>query len=219
MASLRTLPPRLDPIILNDLVEGFAGDLDAHAGVEGLRFSGIDLAGRDLSGATVLECELLGVAAHEVAFRSASFVETRIERLDAPVFRAPRSRLRDVTLESSRLGSAEFYESSWQSVRVTGCKLGYLNLGGAVLDDVLFTDCTIDELDLSDARATRVAFEGCRITSLRLTRATLRDVDLRTVELQALVDASGLRGATLDSRQVAQLADLFAAQLGIRVED
>ncbi|TAJ49151.1 MAG: pentapeptide repeat-containing protein [Herbiconiux sp.] len=218
MASKRTAPPRLDPIVLRDLREGHPDALEPHETVEGERFTAADLSGRDLSGATFLECEFSGLAAHETDLRAASFVESTIERLDAPIFAAPRSRFREVSIASSRLGSAEFFEASWSSVRLEQCKLGYLNLGGAALEDVLFTDCTIDELDLSDARVTRLAFENCEVRTLRLTRSRLTDVDLRGLELNALLDAEGLRGATLSDTQVAQLATLFATQLGIRID-
>ncbi len=218
MATKRTAAPRIDPIVLRDLAVGDPDALEPHETVEGERFTAADLAGRDLSGATFLECEFIGLAAHETDLRAATFVETRLDRLDAPIFAAPRSRFREVAIASSRLGSAEFFEASWSSVRFDQCKLGYLNLGGGVLEDVQFTDCTIDELDLSDARVTRLSFENCDVRTLRLTRARLTDVDLRGLELNALLDAEGLRGATLSDTQVAQLATLFAAQLGIRVE-
>ena len=50
--------------------------------------------------------------------------------------------------DNPRLGSAELYESGWQSVRIDGGKLDFLNLRGSKLTDVLISDCIINELDL-----------------------------------------------------------------------
>jgi uncharacterized protein YjbI with pentapeptide repeats len=211
--------PRIDPIALPDLDDGDVDDLFAGASLDARRFAGVDLDGRDLVDVSFTECALTDVSAHDADLRASRFVETTIDRLIAPVLRASRSHFRDVRIAGSRLGSLELYDSGLQSVHLVGCKLGYVNLRGAELRDVQFTDCTIDELDLGRARATRVAFRDCRIASLDLTGATLSHVDLRGLALQQLTGIEGLKGATLDSSQVALLADLFAARLGIDVVD
>jgi len=214
-----TTAPRLDPVRLIGLTDGDEGALDAHDSVEGLRFADLDLSHRDLSGITISESLLAGIRADQTDFRAASFLDSRLERWDAPILLAPRIRLRDVELEGSRVGSADCYDANWQSVRVTGCKLGFVNLRGAVLQDVLFEDCTIDELDLADATATRVRFVDCTLNSLDVTRARLTDVNLRTLELRRIAGIEHLRGATMTPFQVGELAAMFAEQFGIRVED
>ena len=40
-----TAPPRLDPLLLDGLAEGYAGDTGAREHAEGLRFAGTDLGG------------------------------------------------------------------------------------------------------------------------------------------------------------------------------
>jgi uncharacterized protein YjbI with pentapeptide repeats len=211
--------PRIDPIALPPLMDGDADELRAHATFDARRFADVDVEARDLIEVSFTECALTDVAANDADLRAARFIETTLDRLTAPVFRAARSHFRDVRISGSRLGSAELYESGWQSVHLIGCKLGYLNLRGAELRDVMFTDCTIDELDLGRARATRVSFPGSQVRSLDLTGATLTHVDLRSLDLQQLTGLEGLRGATLDSGQVAMLATLFAERLGIDVRD
>lgn len=37
--------PRLDPLVLDDLAEGYAGDTGAREHAEGLRFTDVDLSG------------------------------------------------------------------------------------------------------------------------------------------------------------------------------
>ncbi|MFF2496005.1 pentapeptide repeat-containing protein [Agromyces sp. NPDC058064] len=222
MKPARLAPPRIDELVLTDLVDGDDADLVAGAVVEGRRFTAADLSERDLTGLRVDECELRGVSAHETRLRGAAIRGTSIERLEAPVLHAPRAELRDVVISGSRLGSVEFIDNRWQSVRFVGCKLGFVNLRGAEIRDLRFTDCDIEELDLGNARAERVAFDGCEVRALAVTGATLRDVDLRGLDFAAmssLEGIAGLRGATLDGMQVALLAPSLASHIGIRIID
>lgn len=191
--------PRLTELRLEDLDPGYPGDLGPGERAEGLVFDGVDLADRDLTGA--------------------SFIETRLARLGAPSLRAPRSRFRDVELVTSRIGSGELYDATWDVVVVRGCKLGFINLRAAQLADVLFVDCVIEELDLGRAKATRVEFENCSIDALDVTAAQLRHVDLRGARLGRVAGITGLRGATVSGLQAAELAEIMAEQLGIVVRD
>lgn len=213
-----TAPPLVDALILENLVEGDATQLQAHESYDGQRFTATDVSEDDLSGISFTECELIELEANEANFRAATFVETRFEKLNAPIFGAPRSNLRDVSIEGSRLGSAEFYESTWKSIRFTHCRIGYLNLRGAQLQDVLFDDCFIDELDLSGATANRVAFTETQVNTLDLTRAKLTNVDLRSLELRHVTGVEHLKGATINSYQLAELAPALAAHLGIVID-
>jgi len=140
-------------------------------------------------------------------------------RLNAPVFQAPRARFRDVTIDGSRIGSAELYESYLNSVRFAGSKLGFVNARGAQLIDVSFEGCTIDELDLAGATLTRVSFADTTVRSLRLGGARLTHVDLRGAEFAQIDGFESLRGATLSDYQVGSLAAAFARHLGVVVED
>jgi uncharacterized protein YjbI with pentapeptide repeats len=142
-----------------------------------------------------------------------------LERVDVPVVRGVRGRWRDVEVRDARLGSAELYESTWDRVHLVGCKLGFVNLRGAELRDVLFTDCTVDELDLVQARATRVAFAGTRVRRLDVQASTLEHVDLRGADLDEVAGVRSLAGATVTPEQLARLAPLLAEGLGIAVED
>lgn len=214
-----TLPPRIDEIRLENLGEGYLGDLSARAGIEGLRFADLDLSGMDLAAASFSECVLDTVSAHEASFKSATFTEVAITRLDAPVFIAGRARFRDVTIASSRVGSADLFDSALNSVRITGSKLGFVNLRGAQLQDVLFEGCSIDELDLGSATLNRVSFIDTTITSLRMAGARLANVDLRGAQFSTIDGFESLSGATLDAYQVSSLATAFAAHLGIVIED
>ena len=78
--------------------------------------------------------------------------------------------------------------------------------------------CSIDELDLGGATVNRLAFVDCTLNSLDVTRATLQNVDLRTLDLRRISGLEGLKGATMSSMQVSELASMFAEHLGIVVD-
>ncbi len=214
-----TQPPKVDALRLADLADGDASALAAHQTFESARYAEADLSGRELSGVTFSECELLACSAHETDFRNARFRETRIEQLNAPTFTASRSTFRDVQVEGSRMGAMELYDSELRSVVVSNCKLGLINLRSSDVRDVIFRGCIIDELDLGEADLARVAFEDCTAGAIDVTRATLQHVDLRGLEIDVVRSVEGMRGSTIGSAQAAGLAGLFAAHLGIRVED
>ncbi|MFC2472845.1 MAG: pentapeptide repeat-containing protein, partial [Actinomyces sp.] len=77
----------------------------------------------------------------------------------------------------------------------------------------------IDELDLSGIDAQRVHFEDCRVGTLRLHGGSLRDVDLRGLEMRTVSGVGSLAGATVSSGQLSELAPLLTQHLGLRVTD
>jgi uncharacterized protein YjbI with pentapeptide repeats len=214
-----TAAPRFDEPRFDNLVVGDPAALQPHESYSGRRYVAADLREQPLAGVSFSECEFIELEANGTDFRSATFVDTRFDKLNAPIFTAPRSNFRDISFEGSRIGSGEFYESHWRSVRFTHCRIGYLNLRGAQLQDVRFVDCRIDELDLGAATADRVSFDNTQINNLELTRSRLSNFDLRGAELRQLGGVEHLKGATLNSYQIAELAPLLAAHVGIVIDE
>ncbi|HIY23461.1 MAG TPA: pentapeptide repeat-containing protein [Candidatus Brachybacterium merdigallinarum] len=217
--SSRHRRPVLSPLHLPDLASARLGQLADGGDHEGLLVEGADLSDLDLTGLVLTECELRGVTAHRTILRSARLLETRIERLNAPVLPATRSTWRGIELSGSRIGAWDFGDGELRQAHLRGSKIDWLNLRQATLEDVRFEGCTLEELDLSGATATRVEFADCRIGHLALAGARLQDVDLRGLEIGTIGNLEGLAGATLSSDQVTALAPALAAHLGLRIED
>lgn len=209
---------QIDPITLHGLTDNDGELLHGGDRREAERYDGIDLGGRDLTGSTFGECEFAGVSFHEANLRGVTLYECTAVDLHAPVFSAPRSSWRDVRIDHARLGSVEVYEATMRSVQIDGSKLDFVNLRNAALTDVLFSDCIIEELDLGSATVHRLELRNCRIGTLDVSDARLTDVDLRSSDFGAVHGLAGLHGATIDDGQLALLAPLLAAHLGIRVE-
>jgi uncharacterized protein YjbI with pentapeptide repeats len=211
-------PPAEVRLTLPALTDVEADDLPGVRHHELRRLADLDLTGADLRRTTFAECALERLALDAADLRGVHLAECRLRQLDAVTCTEPRSSGRDVTLDGSRLGAVEAYESTWRSVLVTDSKLGYLNARGSSWTDVTFRGCTVDELDLANARLTRVRLDDCRVRSLRLADATLADVDLRTARLEELEGLAGLAGAWVSEQQLSELAPLLAAHLGIHVD-
>ena len=201
-----------------DRAEGYTGDLGPRELAEALRFTG-EWAGLDLTDAVLDECELDGVSMDDCQLRGIRISESVITSLNVAALRAPHSQWREVSVERSRIGSAELFESEWASVRFSASKLGYVNLRAATLTDVAFEGCTIDELDLARMKASRVSLRNCSIGTLDVSGATLANVDLRGAEFSVVNGIAGLKGATIDMMQLSLFAPLLAAELGIEVDD
>jgi len=213
-----TKKPVIEHLRLPALDEASIEALRPHADHECLHIDGGSLTELALPGATLRECELLGVAAHTADLQATRLIESRLERFSAPTLRASGATLRDVEIVGSRIGALDIHDAEIRTTRFVGCKFDWINLRASTLEDVVFEGCTIGELDLTGAAATRVSFVDSRADVMALARARLADVDLRGLEMGQVSNLEGMKGATLDALQVTALATTFAGHLGIRVE-
>jgi uncharacterized protein YjbI with pentapeptide repeats len=210
--------PRISFSEPTGLVDGDVQTLEPHESREGERYDGGDLTGVDLAGVSLMECVLDAVTLTGTGLRGARFVDTLVRSSFATSLVAARSTWRRVLLELPRWGSAELFDSTFESVQLRGGKIDFLNFRGAKLTDVLIEDAQITELDLAGFTGTRVAIRNCRIDTLDLTRANCIDVDLRDTSFSRVVGIEGMRGTILNEIQLAEFAPVLAGLLGIRIE-
>ncbi len=194
------------------------GDVLSGDRIEGKRVGVLDIAGERLPDLELEESVVEVLRAGDADLRGLRVRDTVVEELDAPVLRASSSTWRTVRVSGGRVGSAELYDSAIDGVEFIGLKLGFVNLRGATLTDVVFRDCVVDELDLADAELVRVAFPGTRIRAVEGTGTRIEHVDLRGADLDRAERLEGLRGATIGSEQLYTLAPLLATQAGYRVD-
>ena len=212
-------PPALTAPDLSRLRDGEADELTAGEMVEDLEVVEADLSGGDLSALTLLSCRFSEVFANDTDLAAARLVDCRLERLSATYLHSPRSTWRTVELVDSRIGAWELYDADVESLLMEDCRLGFTNLAGTTVRDLLIRATRIDELDLSGIDAQRVRFEDCRVGTLRLHGGSLSDVDLRGLEMRTVNGVGSLAGATVSSGQLSELAPLLAQHLGLRVTD
>ncbi|OEI68892.1 pentapeptide repeat-containing protein [Curtobacterium sp. ER1/6] len=215
-----TVAPRIAPVDPRDLEDWTPtpGDLLTGDRVEGKRVAVLDLAGERLPDLELEECVVETLRAGDADLRGLRVRDSVVETLDAPVLRASSSSWREVRVAGGRVGSAELYDGTLNGVEFVGMKLGFVNLRGSTLTDVVFRDCVVDELDVADARLLRVSFPGTSIRAVEGTNSRIEHVDLREADLDRVERLEGLRGATIGSDQLFALAPLLAAQAGYRVD-
>ncbi|GAA3332725.1 pentapeptide repeat-containing protein [Curtobacterium albidum] len=194
------------------------GDLLTGDRIEAKRIAVLDVAGERLPDLELEECVVGTLRADGTDLRGLRVRDSVVETLDAPVLRASSSAWREVRVAGGRVGSAELYDATLNAVEFVGMKLGFVNLRGSTLADVVFRDCVLDELDIADARLLRVSFEGTRIRSAEGSNTRIDHVDLRAADLDRVVRLEGFRGATIGADQLYALAPLLAAQAGYRVD-
>ena len=153
----------------------------------------------DLTGATLLDIEMRDVRAASMTMRN-----TNVRRL-----RITGGRIGTLDLSGARIDELELHD----------LRVDYLNLGGAKAHDIIVTDSAIRTLDLPQAELTRVRFENSRSDEVDPRGLRAKDVDMRGLDAMAFTDANSLRGVTLTTFQVQQLAPVFAAGIGIQIRD
>ncbi|MEU3506631.1 pentapeptide repeat-containing protein [Streptomyces longwoodensis] len=211
---------RRPQVRLPALEEFGSAELEPDGDYDGLEFRERDLAGQEGGGARFMDCALRGCALDGTGLRHARFLDSVLAGVTGVGTDLAESTLRDVELTEARLGGTQLYGAVLERVLVRGGKIDYLNLRQARLKDVVFEGCVLVEPDFGGARLERVEFVDCALRSADFTAATLKDTDLRgATELSVAGGVDRLSGAVISTGQLMDLAPVFAAALGVRVED
>lgn len=203
--SAPDLPPTLEAAAPGRSIDLIAARLDLH-GAADLAYSTLeqctvtaDAETVDLTGATVLDVEMTAVRIASLRMRDAG--------------------VRRLRISGGRIGTLDLSEARISELELRDVRVDYLNLGAARATDVEIADCTVRTIDMPQAELTRVRFTGTTSDEVDPRGMRAKDVDLRGLDAVAFLDANSLRGATLTSFQVQQLAPVIAASLGIQIRD
>lgn len=170
----------------------------AHSSLEQCAIA-VDVDLLDLTGATLLDVDMRDVRAASMPVRNAN--------------------IRRLRVTGGRIGTLDLSGARIDELELRDLRIDYLNLGGAKATDVLVTNSSIRTLDMPQADLTRVSFVDCRSDEVDSRGLRATDVDLRGLDAIAFIDANSLRGTTLTTFQVQQLAPVIAAGLGIQIRD
>lgn len=153
----------------------------------------------DLTGATILDVEMPGARIASLRMRDAG--------------------VRRLRITGGRIGTLDLSEARVSELELRDVRIDYLNLGAAKVTDLEISGCAIRTIDMPQAELTRVRFTATTSDEVDPRGMRAKDVDLRGLDALAFLDAESLRGATLTSFQVQQLAPVIAAGLGIQIKD
>jgi uncharacterized protein YjbI with pentapeptide repeats len=199
------LPREFTPATGRRSVDLIAASLDldgtvdlAHASLEQCTVTA-DADTVDLTGATLIDVDLTGVRIASLKMRDAG--------------------VRRVRISGGRIGTFDLSSARIDELELRDVRIDYLNLGAAKATDIEIRDCSIRTLDMPQAELTRVRFTDTRSDEVDSRGMRATHVDLRGLDASAFLDANSLRGTTLSSFQVQQLAPVLAAGIGIQVKD
>ncbi|WP_405187290.1 pentapeptide repeat-containing protein [Streptomyces anulatus] len=198
----------------------FTGEMEREGTYEWLHFDGCDFEDVDggSSGFT------------ESAFSATTFTRGRYRR----------SQFDDIWLHTVRMVGTDLAETTWMDSecnevvlagtelsgshmnRVTfyNCKFDSVNARLAKLRNVAFVDCLLRDVDFGGAVLTNITFPGSTLDRAHFDNAKMTKVDLR--EAAGLSIASGLealKGATISTYQLLDMAPALAQVLGLTVKD
>jgi len=172
-------------------------------------------------------CHVSGLNISSVKFEKLLLTTAQLERINAKDFIAVSTEFSSAYLANSSINRAEFSncrmtgvdfnKTSLHDVTLRGCKLDMANFRFADLRRVKFTDCTFVETDFLGAILHDVTFESCTLEKTVFDQVKCKLVDLRSSELIEISGWTSLKGATIDSVQLAVAAPYLANELGLIV--
>ncbi|WP_017595210.1 pentapeptide repeat-containing protein [Nocardiopsis potens] len=181
------------------------GDLDLSAlraedpVVDGCRFDRTRLAGTVLLRADVSDTEFRGADLAGARFPDGAFSTTAFLR--------------------SRLTGAAWTECGLREVLFEGCKADLASFRFSRFVRVVFRDCDLREANFQRADLRGARFEGCRLEAAQFSGASMAGTRFTGCELHGIGGAAALDGAVVGGSDAQSLLRVFAAALGVTVED
>jgi uncharacterized protein YjbI with pentapeptide repeats len=168
----------------------------------------------DIDGSRLERCNATGA-------RFSSLVATDVEctRLEAAGMQAYKANVLRTVVSDSRLTGVEFAEAHMEDCVFRNVKFDEAGFRFATLTRVRFENCMLRKAQFEGARLSHVTFTGCDLNEAEFVSAQCKQVDIRGEDITTVRGVLGLKGATISSEQLVQLAPLLATDLGFHVED
>lgn len=206
------MAPHLNP---DDLDVALPGDFGAGDSVDAVVLHGASLGEHKAPRLSMIEVAFVDCTADLLNTSGGTASELLVSQCRFIRWELGKSSLRDVSIESSRLGALQADGADLVDVEFSGCRIDYVGLREAKLRRVTFRDCIIGAIDLGGATVQGLTIIGGRIEEFRGSRITM-DADLSGTDVVTLADPSALRGVRLNDEQVALHAWTFAEHLGVK---
>jgi fluoroquinolone resistance protein len=207
-----------EPDLVDEELDAWSGTLGARFEIEDALVSG-EFADVRAAGGRILRSRLERVALTGARLRSLALTDVIAHGVEASGGDWAGARLRRVVFEGARLAGLQLVEADVEDAVFRDCRLELATLRGSRVRNAVFERCVLDDADFGEATLQAVRFEACRLMRADFSGARLTRVDLRGSELDPVGDVAGLRGATIDSIQLAGLAPLLARAAGLTVSD
>lgn len=194
------------------------GTLDSQFDIEDALVTG-DYAEARAAGGRFSHSKLDRVSLMSARLRSLTLTDVVAEAIEASGADWTGARLRRVHVSGSRLSGLQLLDAELDDVVFQGCQMRLATFHSSALRNVRFEGCVLDEAFFGHGRMQAVRFDDCSLVRADFTGARLARVDLRASVLDPAGEVGGLRGATIDSVQLMDLAPLLARAAGLKVDD
>lgn len=212
--ALTVLPPATPKILVQ--LDAWAGDVG-----DELELSDYSVQGRDSSVVRRLDiegCKLNNLQLAVARLDKLQLSDSSLSHIEAAGMHAPKAALLRVVTSNSRLTGADFGAASFEDCMFENVKFDEGGLRFAIFKRVRFENCVLRNTDFSSAKLLNVSFVGCDFEGANFDNASCKLVDLRGEDLSNIKGGLGLKGATISSEQLIQLAPRLAAGVGLIVD-
>jgi len=148
-----------------------------------------------------------------------SFIDSKINNGSWIAVEMPDSLLRRTVLTHVRLSGLVAYTLIAENVVFDNCKIDMANFRSSKFKNVLFKSCVLVETDFQQSSFVNVRFDDCEIEGTDFSGCKFANVDIRGSRFTYIKGAMALRGVTVGHDQLITLAPIFAAEVGMEVED
>jgi uncharacterized protein YjbI with pentapeptide repeats len=140
-------------------------------------------------------------------------------RFEAAALQAYKANLLRVALTDCRLTGVELAEGHFEDCVFKNVKFDNAGFRFATFKRVRFENCILRQADFSSAKFSHVTFTDCDLEAANFASAHCTTVDVTNQDLSLAKGILGLKGATISTEQLIQLAPLLASELGFHIED
>ncbi len=217
MSDVKPVAPRVPQALqtAGDLLQLLRKDVTVTA----LRTTNQDLQGIHIKSCVTQEVHFEKVNFSAATLEATSFLDTEILNCTFVTSALSDASWQRVLVADSLCTGLQLQTSLLKDVVFRNCKLNLTNFRFTKCQRVLFVDSDLTEADFYNAELTDVAFQNCILHKTQLSGVKLTRVDFRGSDIRTILGVNSLRGAIIDSVQLAELAPLLAAELQIHVQD
>lgn len=218
----RLSPQKQYKIALPDYAVGSLRAQNTLQDEEELRLENVRLEGADLYNATLAHLDIRESLVENCIFMQADLdkiqmMDVTLQSSDTSAAKCTDGSLIRVLFMKSRMNGLNMSKSTLRDVTFKDCQLSMANFRFTKFLRVRFESCTLAEADFMGAELNQVEFSDCTIDRTVFDQVRVKGMDLRSSTVISLSGWNSLRGATIDSVQLATIAPQIAAELGIRV--
>jgi uncharacterized protein YjbI with pentapeptide repeats len=117
------------------------------------------------------------------------------------------------------LTGSTWMDGLFRDVRFSECRADLTRFRQCKLKSTTFENCDLRQADFQWADLNQVRFSGCNLTAAQFANASMTSVLIEDCVLDGVGGGTGLKGATIQGRNLASLAPSLALEIGILVTE